>query len=104
LSIHRFGYQNRLDSYKVLSTEERRDIFREFYLCYHYTIRRGGWQVKNKDNDKNNHFTNTIVLALRKILCKKKFNQTLPVKRADLENLLLIASFPEWERGMRAPA
>ncbi|MBO5024508.1 MAG: hypothetical protein J6D11_09450, partial [Clostridia bacterium] len=40
--------------------------------------------------------------ALRKILCKKKSNQTLPVKRADREILLLIALFPEWERGMRA--
>ena len=43
-------------------------------------------------------------LALRKILCKKKSNQTLPVKRADREILLLIALFPEWERGMRASA
>ena len=42
--------------------------------------------------------------ALRKILCKKKSNQTLPVKRADREILLLIALFPEWERGMRASA
>lgn len=40
--------------------------------------------------------------ALRKILCKKKSNQTLPVNRADREILLLIALFPEWERGMRA--
>ena len=44
------------------------------------------------------------VWALRKILCKKKSNQTLPVKRADREILLLIALFPEWERGMRASA
>jgi hypothetical protein len=42
--------------------------------------------------------------ALRKILCKKKSNQTLPVNRADREILLLIALFPEWERGMRASA
>ena len=44
------------------------------------------------------------LLALRKILCKKKSNQTLPVNRADREILLLIALFPEWERGMRASA
>ena len=42
--------------------------------------------------------------ALRKILCKKKSNQTLPVNRADRGILLLIALFPEWERGMRASA
>jgi phage/plasmid-associated DNA primase len=42
--------------------------------------------------------------ALRKILCKKKTNQTMPVNRADGEILLLIALFPEWERGMRASA
>ena len=42
--------------------------------------------------------------ALRKILCKKKSNQTLPVNRADQGILLLIALFPEWERGMRASA
>lgn len=46
----------------------------------------------------------TAGTALRKILCKKKSNQTLPVKRADREILLLIALFPEWERGMRASA
>ena len=46
----------------------------------------------------------TVKPALRKILCKKKSNQTLPVKRADREILLLIALFPEWERGMRASA
>ena len=44
------------------------------------------------------------ILALRKILCKKKSNQTLPVNRADQGILLLIALFPEWERGMRASA
>ena len=45
-----------------------------------------------------------VTPALRKILCKKKSNQTLPVNRADREILLLIALFPEWERGMRASA
>jgi hypothetical protein len=47
---------------------------------------------------------NKKAAALRKILCKKKSNQTSPVDRADREILLLIALFPEWERGMRASA
>ena len=62
-------------------------------------------RLKNEIENSGGFFYEKMYrMALRKILCKKKSNQTLPVKRADREILLLIALFPEWERGMRASA
>lgn len=79
--------QEKIDAYKEVREEERQ-----------------AEASASQEQDKKCRRITKVIWALRKILCKKKTNQTMPVNRADGEILLLIASFPEWKHGMRASA